>query len=82
MTVKLNQQELNWVANEFQNDRTVQEIAIDTGMSVSNVKRALAEKGLLSLSWYKTTDEIQMLNYLKAMGVNNLIDLRDILWNQ
>lgn len=79
MTVKLNQQELNWVANEFQNDRTVQEIAIDTGMSVSNVKRALAEKGLLSLSWYKTTDEIQMLNYLKAMGVNNLIDLRDIL---
>ncbi|OBX49457.1 hypothetical protein [Moraxella nonliquefaciens] len=79
MTVKLNQQELNWVANEFQNDRTVQEIAIDTGMSVNNVKRALAEKGLLSLSWYKTTDEIQMLNYLKAMGVNNLIDLRDIL---
>lgn len=79
MTVKLNQQELNWVANEFQNDRTVQEIAIDTGMSVSNVKRALAEKGLLSLSWYKTTDEIQMLNYLKAIGVNNLIDLRDIL---
>lgn len=79
MTVKLNQQELNWVANEFQNDRTVQEIAIDTGMSVDNVKRALAEKGLLSLSWYKTTDEIQMLNYLKAMGVNNLIDLRDIL---
>lgn len=79
MTVKLNRQELNWVANEFQNDRTVQEIAIDTGMSVNNVKRALAEKGLLSLSWYKTTDEIQMLNYLKAMGVNNLIDLRDIL---
>lgn len=79
MTVKLNQQELNWVANEFQNDRTVQEIAIDTGMSVNNVKRALAEKGLLSLSWYKTTDEIQMLNYLKAIGVNNLIDLRDIL---
>ena len=79
MTVKLNQQELNWVVNEFQNDRTVQEIAIDTGMSVNNVKRALAEKGLLSLSWYKTTDEIQMLNYLKAMGVNNLIDLRDIL---
>lgn len=79
MTVKLNQQELNWVANEFQNDRTVQEIAIDTGMSVNNVKRALAEKSLLSLSWYKTTDEIQMLNYLKAMGVNNLIDLRDIL---
>lgn len=79
MTVKLNQQELNWVANEFQNDRTVQEIAIDTGMSVNNVKRALAEKGLLSLSWYKTADEIQMLNYLKAMGVNNLIDLRDIL---
>lgn len=79
MTVKLNQQELNWVANEFQNDRTVQEIAIDTGMSVNNVKRALAEKGLLSLSWYKTTDEIQMLNYLKAMGVNNLIDLRDTL---
>ena len=79
MTVKLNQQELNWVANEFQNDRTVQEIAIDTGMSVNNVKRALAEKGLLSLSWYKTADEIQMLNYLKAMGVNNLIDLRDTL---
>ncbi|OBX88466.1 hypothetical protein A7456_00575 [Moraxella nonliquefaciens] len=77
--MKLNQQELNWVANEFQNDRTVQEIAIDTGMSVSNVKRALAEKGLLSLSWYKTTDEIQMLNYLKAMGVNNLIDLRGVL---
>ncbi|UZA02936.1 hypothetical protein [Moraxella bovis] len=79
MTVKLNQKEINWIANEFQNDRTVQEIAIDTGMSVNNVKRALAEKGLISLSWYKTTDEIQMLNYLKAMGINNLIDLKGVL---
>lgn len=79
MTVKLNQKEINWIANEFQNDRTVQEIAIDTGMSVNNVKRALAEKGLISLSWYKTADEIQMLNYLKAMGINNLIDLKGVL---
>lgn len=79
MTVKLNQKEINWIANEFQNSRTVQEIAIDTGMSVNNIKRALAEKGLMSLSWYKTADEIQMLNYLKAMGVNNLIDLKGVL---
>lgn len=79
MTIQLNQQEINWIASEFKNDRSISEISVDTGMSVSNVKRALAEAGLLNLNWYKTVNEIAMLNYLKGMGIHNLEQLRSIL---
>lgn len=69
--MRLTKQEIAWIANEFQSNRTVQEIAIDTGMSKQNVKRALAEAGLVNLSWYKTNEENKMLTFLKAKGINN-----------
>lgn len=69
--MRLTKQEITWIANEFQSNRTVQEIAIDTGMSKQNVKRALAEAGLVNLSWYKTNEENKMLTFLKVKGINN-----------
>lgn len=79
MTIQLTTQEINWIASEFKNNRSIFEISVDTGMSVSNVKRALAEAGLLNLNWYKTANEITMLNYLKGMGIYNLEQLRNTL---
>lgn len=79
MAIKLTSKEIDWIANEFKNKRTIDEIAVDTGMSKQNVKRALCEAGLMTVSWYKTKNEIFMLNYLKGMGINNLEQLRSIL---
>lgn len=69
--MRLTKHEIDWIAIEFENQRTVQEIAIDTGMSEQNVKRALAEAGLMNLSWYKTNEENKMLTFLRAKGINN-----------
>lgn len=73
--MRLTKQEITWIANEFQSNRTVQEIAIDTGMSKQNVKRALAEAGLLTLSWYKTNEENKMLIALASKGISNVKEL-------
>lgn len=77
--MRLTKQEITWIANEFQSNRTVQEIAIDTGMSKQNVKRALAEAGLLTLSWYKTSEENKMLIALASKGISNVKELLERL---
>ena len=78
MSIRLTQAEIQWIKQEYEAGNTVQDIAIDTGMSVSNVKRALAEAGLMYLSWYKTNTEIAMLEYLKQNNVTTLEELK--LW--
>lgn len=77
--VRLNKHEINWIANEFKANRSISEIATDTGMSSQNVKRALCEAGLMSVSWYKTADEQAMLEYLKLMGITNLTKLKETI---
>lgn len=77
--MKLDTQQINFIANEFKNGKTVSELAVELGMSPQNVKRALAEAGLMRLSWYKTSSENQMLNYLAGMGIHTLKDLRESL---
>lgn len=79
LVMRLNQNEINWIANEFKANRTIEEIAIDTGMSKQNVKRALAEASILDLSWYKTKNEQAMIAYLKAIGIHTLNQLREAL---
>ena len=73
----LNQAELNWIAQEYNNGRTIEEIAIDTGISKQQVKRCLSEKGLMYLSWYKNAEEDSMLKYLKDIGITSASDLRE-----
>lgn len=77
--MKLNTHDINWIVNEYQAGRTTQEIAIDTGMSRQNVKRALAEAGLLTLSWYKTSEENKMLIALASKGISNVTQLLERL---
>lgn len=75
MALKLTPNEVDWINDEFNSGRTYQEIAIDTGMSVQNIKRALAEAGSLSLSWYKTSQEHTILEYLRTNDVQTLEQL-------
>lgn len=77
--MKLDSNKINQIADKFLAGQSVAQIADELDMSRQNVKRALAEAGLMQLSWYKTTNELQMLNYLKGMGINNLVELRSVL---
>ena len=78
MSIRLTQAEIHWIKQKYEAGNTVQDIVFDTGMSVSNVKRALAEAGVLTLSWYKTNEENAMLEYLKQNNVTTLQELK--LW--
>lgn len=72
--------EINTIKYLFeQEEKTVAEISDQLAMSRQNVKRALAEAGLMTLSWYKTKEEIYMLNYLRGMGIKTLKELRGVL---
>ena len=78
MSIRLTQAEIQWIKQEYEANSTIQDIVFDTGMSVSNVKRALAEAGVLTLHWYKTNEENAMLEYLKQNNVTTLEELK--LW--
>lgn len=75
MAVKLTQPEINWFKQEYENGRTLDEISIDTGFSKQNIKRALAEAGLMYLSWYKTNEEDKILKYLRGKDITKLNQL-------
>lgn len=68
---------INWFTQQYQAGRTVEEMSIDAGWSKQNVKRALAEGGVMYLSWYKTAEENAMLKYLKDMEVTSFNQLRE-----
>lgn len=79
MTIRLSNPELLWIKQEYESGRTIQEIATDTSISISNIKRALAESNVIDLDWYKTKNEINMLKYLKSKGISNLQQLKEII---
>ena len=79
MTVRLTPDEIDYIANAFESNFTVEEISIETNIGTQNVKRALCEAGLMKLDWYKSSEEIAILNYLKAMGIVNLKQLREMM---
>ena len=78
MTVKLNKDEINYIARAYLSNYTIEEISVETGVGKQNVKRALCEAGVLTLSWYKTNEENAMLEYLKQNNVTTLQELK--LW--
>lgn len=77
--MKVTQQEINWVKNEYQAGRSIDEISIDTGKSIKTIKRYLAEAGVKSYAWHKTKEENLMLIYLKAKGIFYLDDLKNTI---
>lgn len=78
MSIRLTPAEIQWIKQEYEAGKTVHDLVFGTGMSVSNVKRALAESGVLTLSWYKTNEENAILEYLKQNNVTTLQELK--LW--
>lgn len=79
MAVKLHPQMIQDIASEYQAGRTVEEISIDSGIGKNNVKRALCEANLMSLSWYKTQEEDDILLHLDSIGITTLQDLKDVI---
>lgn len=79
MAIKLTKPEINWFEQEYQNGRTIEEMAIDTGFSKQNVKRALAEAGLIYLSWYKTNEEDKILKFLRSKNIITKENLKGAL---
>ena len=79
MTVRLTPDEIDYIANAFESNFTVEEISIETNIGTQNVKRALCEAGLMKVNWYKSSEEIAILDYLMGMGITNLIQLREVM---
>lgn len=79
MAVRLHPQMIQDIASEYQAHRTIEEISIDSGIGKNNVKRALCEANLLSLSWYKTEEEDSILLYLETKGITTLQGLQDVI---
>ena len=79
MAVNIDPNMIQAIANEYQNGRTIEEISIDSGIGKNNVKRALCEANLMSLSWYKTQEEDDILLYLDSIGITTLQDLKDVI---
>lgn len=77
MALKMTQNEINWIVNEYNLGRSIEEISVDTGASRQNIKRALAEAGILNLSWYKTKKEQEMLNFLYSKGITSVFVLQN-----
>ena len=75
--MRLNQKEIQWICNEYTIGRSVSEISVDTGISISQIKRALAEGKLLNLNWYKTKEEHLMLEYLRNKKIDSLNKLQE-----
>ena len=75
--MKLNSQQIAWIVDEFVRcERTYEELAIDTGLSVATIKRALSEAGELDLSWHKSAEQHAMLQHLRAKGITTLTQLQ------
>lgn len=79
MAVNIDPNMIQAIANEYQNGRTIEEISIDSGIGKNNVKRALCEANLMSLSWYKTQEEDDILLYLDIIGITTLQDLKYVM---
>ena len=79
MAVNIDPNMIQAIANEYQNGRTIEEISIDSGIGKNNVKRALCEANLMSLSWYKTQEEDDILLYLDSISITTLQDLKYVI---
>lgn len=77
--MNLDMRQIEWIAHEHRCGREIEEIKIDTGLSIASIKRALAEAGDLSLSWHKTKDEHAIITKLREYGVKDLASLNTLL---
>lgn len=75
MTMRITTQDITWIANQYRQGRSIDELVIDTGLSVKSIKRALAEAGEIYLSWHKTEQENVLLSYLRSKDIYNITDL-------
>lgn len=58
---------------------TQQELAYQYQCSPVTIRRALAEEGVLQLKGYKTENEEQIIDFLRAQGLNKLDVLQEFV---
>lgn len=74
---------INWFCQQFKQSQfekeneKIDDLAFHTGWSKQNVKRALAEGGLLYLTWHKTSEEDAMLKFLRQKNITTFAQLRN-----
>lgn len=73
--MKLTEQYRQEIVEMFKNNLTLNEIRDITLVSISTIKRTLAEEGLMTLHWHKTREENLMLTYLRSRGINSTSEL-------
>ena len=78
---QITQPAIKWFKQEYQAGRTIEEMSIDTGWSKQNVKRALAEAGVMYLSWHKTNEENRILKYLYEHNIKTLGQVQETLFD-
>ena len=75
--------EINVVVAEWQRpvgERATQtELAYRFNVAPVTIRRALAENGLVELAGYKTQADTEILEFLKAQGLNDLKKLSDFV---
>lgn len=65
------------IKNAYLAGKTIQDIALVYNLSVNMVKRILAERMLLNLSWHKTKEEHSMLEHLYNNNIFSLQELKE-----
>lgn len=70
--MRLNAEQIDWISSEYQAGREIEEISIDTGLSVPSIKRALSEAGDIDLAWHKSKEQHKILQYLRSRGITKL----------
>lgn len=60
-------------------DDSLGDVALVYGISSSTLARGLAERGERQLKKYKTTNEYEMINILRAHGINHAYQLKEAI---
>lgn len=74
--MRLNAPQIEWIVQNYNQGRTIEELTLDTGRSEATIKRALSEAGVMDLSWHKSAEQHRMLQYLRTKSVVNLTQLQ------
>lgn len=74
--MRLNNEQIQWIVDNFNFGREIEELSLDTGLSQASIKRALSEAGVIDLSWHKSQAQHELLTYLRTKGITSVKHLQ------
>ena len=72
--------DIDFIEANYPEPYTQAELAQMFAVSSITIRRALAERGKVTLAAYKTKEEMRMLTLLKSMGINDYYSLCDYVY--